>query len=88
MPPDIDFDPDKDAANLAKYGLSLARAAELLWDSAIVRPDTRQDYGEPRFRADARLGDRLHMAVFTPRAHVLRIISLRKANRREVARYG
>jgi len=44
----IAFDPAKDAVNLAKHGLSLALAADLEWDSAMVWVDDRKDYGEAR----------------------------------------
>ena len=35
------FDPAKDAVNLAKHGISLAEAARLDWDNALVSPDDR-----------------------------------------------
>jgi uncharacterized DUF497 family protein len=35
----IDFDPQKDASNLSKYGFSLALAVELDWDAALVWVD-------------------------------------------------
>jgi uncharacterized DUF497 family protein len=47
----------------------------------------RMDYGEPRYQALGLIGDRLHMLVFTPRADRLHIISLRKANQREIRHY-
>lgn len=47
----FDFDPGKDAANLSKHGLSLAAAAELSWDAALVWIDNRTDYGEVRMVA-------------------------------------
>ncbi len=87
MPP-VEFDPDKDAANRAKHGLSLADACVLAWDKAVILPDTRRDYGELRFRAYAMMTNRLHMAVFTLRGGAFRIISLRQANERENRRYG
>jgi hypothetical protein len=46
-----------------------------------------QHYGERRFQALGLIGDRLHMMVFTPRANKAHVISLRKANKREVKRY-
>ena len=87
MPP-IEFGPAKDAANLAKYGLSLAEARALAWNEAVILPDRRRDYGELRFRAYATTAGRLHMAAFTLRGAGLRIISLRRANKREDRRYG
>ena len=40
------FDPAKNAANIAKHGVSLAMASELDWESALLWPDKRRDYGE------------------------------------------
>lgn len=88
MPPAIDLDPEKDAANLAKHGLSLARAVELEWGDAEIIPDNRRDYGEDRFIAYGGLAGRLHVAIFTRRGETYRIISLRRANQREVRRHG
>ena len=83
----IDFDPGKDAANLSKHGLSLAAAAELSWDAALVWIDDRADYGEVRMVALAPIGDKLCFVAFVDRESTRRIISLRRANRREVNHY-
>ena len=83
----IEFDPDKDAINRAKHGLSLAEAAKIDLETAAVIPDDRYAYGEARFRAYGRIDGRLHMLAFTMRGNVLRAISLRKANATEVRRY-
>jgi uncharacterized DUF497 family protein len=87
MPPVI-FDPDKDAANVRKHGLSLSRAREMDWAGAVISLDERFAYGERRFRAYAMLDGRLHMAAITFRGGAIRVISLRKANRSEIRRYG
>jgi len=82
------FDPAKEAANLAKHGVSLALASEMEWDTAVVWPDVRRDYGEPRQCAIAYIGLRLFFVAFVERTDVKRIISLRKANPREVKFYA
>jgi hypothetical protein len=84
----ITFNPAKDAANIAKHGVSLAEAAGLEWDSAVFWLDTRRDYDERRMIAYAYIGLRLYCVVFTDRGAERRIISLRKANSREVERYA
>lgn len=84
----IEFDPDKDAINRRKHGLSLAQAARLDIETAFVVPDKRRAYGEARLQAYGMIGGRLHVLAFTMRGEVLRAISLRKANPREVKRYG
>lgn len=88
MPMEITYDPAKDAANIAKHGISLDLAAELEWESAVVWPDVRRDYGEPRMVAIGYIGLRLYYVAFVDRAEVRRIISLRKANQREAKRYA
>lgn len=42
----VEFDPAKDASNQEKHGLSLALAATLQWDEALVWVDERHDHGE------------------------------------------
>ena len=79
----IDFDPQKDATNLSKHGVSLALAAELDWDAALVWVDDRIDYGEVRMIALAPKSAILFFVAFVDRPTVRRIISLRRANRRE-----
>ena len=83
----IVFDPEKDATNLSKHGVSLAAAAELDWDAALAWIDDRADYGEQRIIALAPMGDRLFFVVFVDRVEARRVISLRRANRREVSHY-
>lgn len=83
----IEFDPDKDAINRQKHGLSLADAERMDLGTAAIDADLRFAYGEGRFQALGLIGERLHMLVFTMRGDVLRAISLRKANPREVRRY-
>lgn len=84
----ITFDAAKDKSNQAKHGVSLAMAAEVEWDDAMVWSDTRRDYGEDRMCAIGYIGPRLHFVAFVDRGNVRRIISLRKANQREEVRYA
>ncbi|MBE0626978.1 MAG: BrnT family toxin [Burkholderiales bacterium] len=83
----IAFDPAKDAANLAKHGVSLALAAELNWEAALVWIDERFEYAELRAIALAPKAKILYYVAFVDRRDVRRIISLRRANRREVKHY-
>jgi uncharacterized protein len=83
----IQFDPNKDSINLAKHGVSLALANQIEWDTLEAKTDTRQDYGETRMIGYALIATRLYCVVFTDRDNQRRIISLRKANQREVKTY-
>ena len=83
----IEFDPVKDAANQTKHGLSLAMAGELDWEAALVWVDGRFEYNETRMIALAPETEILYYVAFVDRGEVRRIISLRRANRREVKHY-
>ncbi len=83
----ITFDITKDAINQAKHGLSLADAIHIDWETLWAVQDTRQNYGEIRMIGFALIKTRLHNIVFTDRGSERRIISLRKANKREVQQY-
>ncbi|MGB4766297.1 MAG: BrnT family toxin [Rugosibacter sp.] len=83
----ITFDTAKDAANLSKHGVSLALAQQLEWEWLRAKSDTRMNYEEPRMIGYAPIGERVYCVVFVDRGAVRRIISLRKANTREVNRY-
>ena len=83
----MDKDPDKEDRNLAERGLSFDLAEHLDWATALIWEDTRKDYGERRYCVLGFIEARLHSVVFTPRAGKPRVISLRKANKREVKRY-
>jgi uncharacterized DUF497 family protein len=82
---DIEFDPDKDAANLAKHGVSLARAADV--DVLVVVVDDRFAYGEIRYLGFGLLDGLPWCIVFVAKEGVMRVISLRRAHRKEFARY-
>ena len=53
----------------------------------VVEHDQRWDYGEERFRALGLIDEKVFVVVFTRRHKAIRIISARRANRREVKRY-
>lgn len=83
----IEFDSAKDVANRAKHDVSLALANDLDWEAALVWVDDRFDYAELRMIALAPETDTLYYVAFMDRGAVRRIISLRRANRREVKHY-
>jgi uncharacterized DUF497 family protein len=86
---DVEFDPAKDEANLAKHGVSLQAAEQFDWETAIEREDDRFDYGEVRFVALGLLGDRVHVLAFAEGSHedAIRAISLRPAEKHETRFY-
>jgi uncharacterized DUF497 family protein len=87
-PARVSFDPAKNAANIRERGLSFSLVQdEFDWGSALIGEDTRKDYGERRYEALGYVGSRLHVVVYAAAADSVRVISFRKANRREVTRY-
>lgn len=84
----LSFDPAKNERNIEERGLAFNLVSDLDWANALIDEDTRKNYGERRFRVLGRINERLYAVVFTPRANKLHVISLRKANSREVERYG
>ncbi|SAL86462.1 hypothetical protein AWB74_07712 [Caballeronia arvi] len=84
---DITFDPAKNGSNLAKHGVELSLAARIDWSDVWFDVDDRADYLELREIGYALIDGRLYCVVYTQRGDKMHVISLRKANRREVKRY-
>jgi uncharacterized DUF497 family protein len=83
----IEFDSNKNDTNIRDRGLSFEKAVNFDFEHAVFTQDVRRDYGETRFRALGYLDGRLHTLVFTEAAEGIRVISFRKANKREVQLY-
>ena len=83
----IEFDSTKNEKNILERGISFELAADFNLATAKIWPDARKDYAEARYIALGYIGERLFSMVFTVRGDILRIISLRKANKREVRNY-
>ena len=85
---ELEWDETKRQDALAKRGLDFADVVEFGWREAVIIPYERRDYGEDREVAYGYLHGRLCVLCYTKRDTRLRVISLRKANQREVDRYG
>lgn len=77
----------KNAANFAKHGVWFESVFEFDWTTATTEPDRRRDYGEPRFRSFGLIGGQVFVLIHTPRGELIRVISLRRANRKEIVQY-
>jgi len=83
-----EWDEAKREANIIKHGIDFVEVAGLIvWSFAATKRDERSNYGEPRFVSLVPIRKRLHVVVWTPRKKVLRIIGIRKANKREEQYY-
>jgi uncharacterized DUF497 family protein len=83
----IEYDSKKNERNIKTRGLSFECAAEFDWDEAIYYEDDRREYPESRIIALGFLNQRLHVMCFTPIQGGIRVISFRKANKREIRYY-
>jgi uncharacterized DUF497 family protein len=84
----ISFDPAKRDATLRERGLDFAEAGALFEGPSFTLRDERFDYPEPRFLTYGLLGERMAMVAWTPRVDGIRVISMRKCNEREQARFA
>jgi hypothetical protein len=84
----FEWDEAKSEACFRMRGFDFAYAARAFLDpDRIVHADTRHSYGEERYQLIGIIEQRLFVVVYTPRGDVIRIISARKANQREVRHY-
>ncbi|CDF99451.1 BrnT family toxin [Avibacterium paragallinarum] len=83
----IEFDPNKSLKNEKERGLPFTKMVKFDWTTALIWQDLRFNYPEPRYIALGLIDDRVHMACVTPIEQGVRVISFRKANKREVKRY-
>ncbi|MBS1037222.1 BrnT family toxin [Gluconobacter cerinus] len=80
-----DWDEAKRLSNIEKHGVDFVSAEDFEWDEAFIRAS--QSSNEPRLVALGPIGERLHVLVYSIETRTVRIISLRKANKREVLLY-
>ena len=90
MYPVFEWDEEKNEQNIKKHGFDFAEARQMFLGSfpLLVRLDSRYDYNEARWQGIGMIGGRVAVVVFTQRdPNIIRIISLRKANKNERSGY-
>ena len=85
---EFEWDEAKRAINLAKHGLDFAEVEKLDWANDVTIADLRFDYGEERFQAFSWFEGLLLQVTFTLRGGTFRLVSFRRASRKERKRYG
>ncbi len=85
---EFEWDEVKRLVNLAKHGFDFADAAKIDWTAATFVPDLRVDYGEDRFRVFVRIEGELYSLAIVFRDSIIRVLSFRRANRKERRIYG
>jgi uncharacterized DUF497 family protein len=84
---EIEFDEVKNAKNVRERGVPFALALQLFDLLRHEWEDRRKDYGEIRVNALGEIEGRIFFATYTRRGEIVRIISFRKANAREIRLY-
>jgi uncharacterized DUF497 family protein len=84
---EFEWDENKRRINLRDHGLDFADAYRAFTEDAFVVPDDRKDYGEDRYILLGLMRERIVVIAFTAQDDVIRIISMRKANKRERESY-
>jgi len=84
---EVEWDEAKNRSNIRKHGLDFADAEEMFRGVLVVEPDTREDYGEKRWRGIGMIRGRTAAVIFAePLPATIRIISLRRADHEETGR--
>lgn len=81
----FEFDEGKSASNLDKHGIDFVAAQEI-WERPYLEVAANVR-GEKRTKTIGRIGGEVFVAIWTLRESSIRIISARKATRREAAQY-
>ena len=85
-PMEFEYDPEKSEANRIKHGIDFDEAQALWSDPFLIEaPALTED--KPRFIAVGHIGARHWTVIFTWREERLRIISVRRARKKEIERY-
>ncbi len=84
---EISYDPQKNQRNIEERNLPFDDVMEFDWETAKVKQDVRKPYPEVRYVAVGYLRERLHVLCFTETENGIRVISFRKANKREQKAY-
>ncbi len=84
---EYEYDEGKSQKNFKERDISFSLVDQFDFESALIATDIRKEYAEERFIAVGRINQRVYVLVYTMRGENLRVISLRKANCREVKYY-
>jgi uncharacterized DUF497 family protein len=86
---DFEWDPDKERLNALRHGIAFSEAVTVFEDPlSIARLDREHSESEERFRVIGRsAAGRILIVVHSERGKFIRIISARRATRREITTY-
>lgn len=84
----FEWDENKSQKCLKERGFDFSVVYDFDFATAVIFKDERKNYGEPRYRAFNMIENRGYFVIFTLRTSKIRIISVRKANKREMKKHG
>ena len=82
----FEWDKNKESINLDKHGLDFKLSSHLFKSKMLFYEDRRKPYNEKRYIGYGIVSERCINIVFTVRKRTIRVISLRRANKREIRR--
>ena len=80
---EFEWDDAKSEANERLRGIGFGRAAMIFNGPTVEAVDNRYDYGERRVKAIGKASNQIYVVIYTDRDAVRRIISARRASRKE-----
>ncbi len=79
----FEWNEQKNKINILKHGIDFADIQEIFSSPILIKSDNRRDYNEQRWIGLGSLKDIIVVFVFTKRDKNLRVISIRKENKKE-----
>jgi uncharacterized DUF497 family protein len=84
---EFEWDENKRRSNLSKHGIDFVRAVYIFNSPILEREDNRYDYNESRLIAIGEVSGVVLFVAYTVRGSIYRIISARRATKREQQQY-
>jgi uncharacterized DUF497 family protein len=79
----FEWDENKNTINISKHGIDFNDIVSAFYNEMLIQKDAREDYGEDRFIGIGKIMTVEVVIVWTNRDDKIRIISARKANKKE-----
>ena len=80
---EFEWDEKKNILNVEKHGIDFNDAYEIFNNPTFIKVDNRKNYQEKRWIGLGKLKNIIVVIAYTKRKNKVRIISIRKANKKE-----
>ncbi len=85
----FEWDENKNKSNIQKHGIDFSDAQKVFNDeNSLIAPDLRKDYGESRWKIIGKVYGVIISVIYTVRNEAIRIISARRASKKERKEYN